>query len=182
MFNPKVYRDICSEMRVSEETIEEVIAMTQNSKRSVRRPLRLGLVAAAVATALVISVSAAGGGEFLEGIVATIRSSTTVGEYREDLVMEGGEQIVALRFPEVSVEERDGRTILVVDGVETDITDAMAQDGTYRWDYEDEGAKVRVEVFLDEEGNPQAATNVSPAEGTAGDTGMSLVTESTTAG
>ena len=55
MFNPKVYRDICSEMRVSEETIEEVIAMTQNSKRSVRRPLRLGLVAAAVAAALVIS-------------------------------------------------------------------------------------------------------------------------------
>ena len=66
--------------------------------------------------------------------------------------------------------------MLTVDGQEMDITDAMARDGTYTWTYEDEGAKVSVQVYLDEQGALQTITNVAPAEGTW-EIGASLVGE-----
>ena len=66
--------------------------------------------------------------------------------------------------------------MLTVDGQEMDITDAMARDGTYTWTYEDEGATVSVQVYLDEQGALQTITNVAPAEGT-GEMGFSLVGE-----
>lgn len=176
MFDLNAYRKKCSELRLSEETLQEVLSMTEQIKQTnSRRPLRVGLIAAALCALLAISVSAANP-QVLEGLVTTIRSSTTVGEYRENLVMEGGEQITALRFPEATVEERDGRTVLTVDGQEMDITDAMAQDGTYTWTYEDEGATVSVKVYLDENGTLQTVTNVAPAEGTQ-ESGMSIIGE-----
>ena len=50
MFEPNQYRELCSELHVSEEKLEEVIQMTeQEKKRKFHRPMRLGLVAAAVA-------------------------------------------------------------------------------------------------------------------------------------
>ena len=176
MFDPNAYREICSELRLSEEKLQEVIHMTeQTSRKTGRRPLRVGLIAAALCALLAVSVSAANP-QVLEGLVATIRSSFTVGEYREELVMEDGVQLTALRLPEVTAEERDGRSVLTVDGLEMDITDAMARDGTYTWTYEDEGAKVSVQVYLDEQGALQTITNVAPAEGTW-EMGASLVGE-----
>ena len=60
MFEPNQYRELCSELHVSEEKLEEVIQMTeQEKKRKFHRPMRLGLVAAAVAAMLVVTVSAA---------------------------------------------------------------------------------------------------------------------------
>ena len=50
MFEPNQYRELCSELHVSEEKLEEGIQMTeQEKKRKFHRPMRLGLVAAAVA-------------------------------------------------------------------------------------------------------------------------------------
>ena len=88
-----------------------------------------------------------------------------------------GETVTALRLPETAVEEKDGRIILTVDGEETDITDAMEQEGSYLWTREDEGAKVSVQVTLDEEGKPVAVTNVALPDGTGADAGMVMVTE-----
>lgn len=175
MFDPNAYRETCSELRLSEKKLQEVIRMTEQANHKTGRPLRVGLIAAALCALLAVSVSAANP-QVLEGLVATIRSSVTVGEYREELVMEDGVQLTALRFPEVTAEERDGRTVLTVDGQEMDITDAMARDGTYTWTYEDEGATVSVQVYLDEQGALQTITNVAPAEGT-GEMGVSLVGE-----
>ena len=55
MFEPNQYRELCSELHVSEEKLEEVIQMTeQEKKRKFHRPMRLGLVAAAVAALLLL--------------------------------------------------------------------------------------------------------------------------------
>ena len=133
MFDPKLYHEACSEMHVSEEKLQEVIHMTeQNKKRAVRRPLRVGLAAAALCALTVVGASAANP-ECLEEIVLSIRSAVVVSDYQEELIMEDGSQFTALYFPDVSVEERDGRTILIVNGAETDITDALSEDGRYVW-------------------------------------------------
>ena len=59
MFEPNQYRELCSELHVSEEKLEEVIQMTeQEKKRKFHRPMRLGLVAAAVAGNPAFAVSA----------------------------------------------------------------------------------------------------------------------------
>ena len=59
MFEPNQYRELCSELHVSEEKLEEVIQMTeQEKKRKFHRPMRLGLVAAAVAGNRAFAVSA----------------------------------------------------------------------------------------------------------------------------
>lgn len=178
MFDHNAYRERCSELHISEEALQEVIEMAeQKQKKPVRRPLRVGLIAAAVTAALMVTVSAANP-EALQGLLATIRSSTAIGDYREDIVMDDtGETVTALRLPDTAVEEKDGRIILTVDGEKTDITDAMERDGSYLWTREDEGAKVSVQVTLDEEGKPVAVTNVALPDGTGADAGMSMVTE-----
>ncbi len=178
MFDHNAYRERCSELHISEEALQEVIEMAeQKQKKTVRRPMRVGLIAAALCALLIVTVSAANP-ELLEGLLVSIRSSVSVGDYREDLTMESGEQVIALREPEAAVEERDGRMFLVVDGEETDITEAMAEDGSYHWERRDEGAVVRVTVTLDENGEPVTISNVELPDTAGQDTGMSMVTES----
>lgn len=178
MFDLNAYRERCAELHLSEEKLQEVISMTeQTKKKSARRPLRVGLVAAALCALLVISVSAANP-EVLEGIVSTIRASITVGEYRQDMTLDTGEQIIGLSYPEVSLEEREGRVILTIDGQETDITDELNEKGSYLWEYEDEGASVQVKVTLNEEGKPEAVTSIVPAGTEIGESGLSMVIES----
>ena len=48
-----------------------------------------------------------------------------------------------LTIPSVAVEEREGRSILLVNDEETDITDALAQEGGYL--YEGDGFRVEVD-------------------------------------
>ena len=49
MFDPNAYRETCSELRLSEKKLQEVIHMTeQTSHKTGRRPLRVGLIAAAL--------------------------------------------------------------------------------------------------------------------------------------
>ena len=178
MFDLNAYRERCSELRLSEERLQEVISMTeQTKKKSARRPLRVGLIAAALCTLLVISVSAANPG-VLEGIVSTIRSSIAIGEYRQDMTLDTGERVIGLSYPEVNLEEREGRVLLTVDGQETDITDELNEKGSYLWEYEDEGACVQVEVTLNEEGKPEAVTSIVPAGTEMGECEVSMVTES----
>ena len=88
--------------------------------------------------------------------------------------MEDGSQVTALRYPHVSVEERAGRTVLTVDGAETDITDALARDGRYVWEDADNGTQAQVVVTLDGEGAPVWVVHVAAGE-PLGDSGGSLV-------
>ena len=150
-----------------------------NQKHTLRRPMRLGLIAAALCALMAVGVSAANP-EVLEGIVSTIRTSIAIGEYRQDMTLDTGEYIVGLNYPEVSLEEREGRVLLTIDGQETDITDELDEKGSYLWEYEDEGAAVQVKVTLNEEGKPEAVTSIVPAGAEMGECEVSMVTEFTT--
>lgn len=178
MFDHNAYRERCSELHVSEEALQEVIEMTeQKQKKPVRRPLRVGLIAAVVTVALMVTVSAANP-EALEWLSATIRSSASIGDYREEIVMDDtGETITALRLPDTAVEERDGRIILTVDGEETDITDALAREGRYVWEDTDNGSQAQVVVTLDEDGKPVWVASVAAAGEALADSEVSLVSE-----
>ena len=105
MFDPRSYHEACDRMTLSAEKIEEMIAMTENtSKKTVRRPARVALLAAAVVAALGITASAAelpAVQEFFATIFVTVASDGA-----------------GLNLPSVAVEEREGRSILLVDGEE----------------------------------------------------------------
>lgn len=177
MFEQEHYRDRCSQLHLSEEKLQEVIHMTKpNQKHTLRRPMRLGLIAAALCALMAVGVSAANP-EILEEIVMSIRSVVVVSQYQEELTMEDGSQMTSLTFPDVSVEERDGRTILLVNGEETDITEALAEDGRYVWEDMDNGSQARVTVTLDEDGKPVWVADVAAAGEDIGDSGVSLVSE-----
>ena len=59
MFDPKVYREACRELRAPEDKIEEVITMTENTNKKIRRPLRTALACAAAVAMMVVGVAAA---------------------------------------------------------------------------------------------------------------------------
>lgn len=131
MFDPRSYHNICDRMTLNAEKIEEMILMTENQEKKsfVRRPFRAAMLAAAVVTALGITASAAelpAVQEFFATIFVTVTSDDA-----------------GLKLPSVAVEERDGRSILVVDGEETDVTDALAMEGGYL--YEGDGFEVTVD-------------------------------------
>ena len=59
MFDPKLYREACRELKAPENRIEEIIAMTNNTDKKKMRPLRTALICAAAAAMMVVSVAAA---------------------------------------------------------------------------------------------------------------------------
>lgn len=108
MFEPNQYRELCSELHVSEEKLEEVIQMTeQEKKRKFHRPMRLGLVAAAVAAMLVVTVSAANS-EAIMTYLTSLRDAAVAGEAWADSPVNTEEGTGGLCLPEASLEERDG--------------------------------------------------------------------------
>lgn len=178
MFDHDMYHVLCEQLTAPQETIEEVIQMTKDKKTMrKRRPMRVLVTVAAVCAALAITASASNP-EILEGIVTSIRTSVSIGAYREELVMENREVMTALCIPDAAVEEQDGRTILTVDGKELDITEELAREGRYVWYGEDIGVKIQVEVTLDEEGAPRAVVSAALAEENIGDAPVSVVVES----
>lgn len=145
MFDPKVYRDLCRELRAPEDKIEEVIQMTKQTNPKRRRPVRVLLAAAAALALMVVGVSAAypdAVQEWMYQIVGVVK----VGGYRQDLTLEQGNMVTVFSVPEAAVENRDGRAILRLDGEETDITDALAADGRYVCERTDEGTRLTVTV------------------------------------
>ena len=153
MFDPRLYRNACSELRPSEEKIEEMIAMTANHecKKKIRHPLRMGAVIAATMALLTIGASAAANPEMVESFTMQIASVFQVGELRQDLTTDTGETVTALEIPEARVEDRDGRAILAVMDQEIDITDALTEDGRFQYRFEDVGSQLIILV----EGTPE---------------------------
>lgn len=152
MFNLKLYREACRELRAPGDKIEEIIAMTEKTNKKRIRPLRTALIAAAAVTMMVVSVAAANP-EAIEEFFYNIASIVQVDEYRRELTTTDGEKVTVFSIPEASVENRDGRAVLVLDGKDAaDITDALKAEGHYT--YEDTTAEgthltVAVEGWLD---------------------------------
>ena len=165
MFEPNQYRELCSELHVSEEKLEEVIQMTeQEKKRKFHRPMRLGLVAAAVAA----------NSEAIMTYLTSLRDAAVAGEAWADSPVNTEEGTGGLCLPEASLEERDGRTILIVDGVETDVTQALTDQGEYLYECGEGEEQAQVRVYLDEQGAPRLMTSFFTA-GEDGGTGAVVV-------
>ena len=153
MFDPKLYREACRELRAPEDKIEEIIAMTEKTSKKRIRPLRTALIAAAAVAMMVVGVAAANP-EGVQEFFYEIMSAVQVDDYRTDLTTTDGEKVTVFSIPQASVEERDGRAILVIDGKDAaDITDALKAEGRYT--YEDTTAEgthltVAVEGWLDD--------------------------------
>lgn len=134
MFDPKSYRNACGRMILDAGKIEEMIAMTEHtSSKSARRPARVMLVAAALVAALGITASAAeipAVQKFFANIFVTV--SVTDGSFE------------GLAIPTMAVERREGRTLLILDREEIDVTDALDREGEYL--YEGEGYEVHVDA------------------------------------
>ena len=144
MFDPRLYREACGELRAPQEKVEEMIAMTEHSKRT-RRPFRTALIAAVAVAMMAVGVSAANP-EVLESITMQIASVFYVGELRQDMTTAEGETVTTLEMPEARLEDRDGRAVLLVMGEEIDITDALEGEGQYTYTYADEGTELTILV------------------------------------
>lgn len=135
MLERKLYCEACDRLTLDAGKIEEMIIMTENQEKKARSfPKRAALVAAALAAALCVTAAAVevpAVQEFFATVFVTYSITTN------DNVAAG------LTLPSVAVEEREGRSILVVNGEETDITDALGQDGGYL--YEGDGFQVQVD-------------------------------------
>ncbi len=146
MFDPKLYREACRELTAPEDKIEEIIAMAENNNRKKVRPLRAALVAAAVAAVMVVGAAAANP-EGVRGLVYSITSAIEVDPYRMDLAAEDGETFTVYSIPQASVENRDGRAILVIDGKDAaDITEKLNAEGRYDYVSTTEGSRFTITV------------------------------------
>lgn len=119
MFDQERYQNACAQLILGQEKWEEIIAMTENTsaKKRLSRPVKTILIAAACVAALTVTAMAA-------PAVQRLFLTYTI-TYRN------ADSTTAFTLPTLALEEREGRNILTVDDVETDVTDAFAQDGQY---------------------------------------------------
>lgn len=119
MFDPKRYQNACAQLRLGHDKWEEIIAMTENTsaKKRLSRPMKTILIAAACVAALTVTAMAA-------PAVQQLFTTFTI-TYRN------ADSQTVFAMPTLTLEEREGRNILTVDGAETDVTDAFARDGQY---------------------------------------------------
>mgnify|MGYP000282347682 CR=1 FL=1 len=113
MLDMRDYRNACDRLRLDTETLEEMIEMTENQKKKVLgRPARAMLVAAALVAAMAVTASAAelpAVQQFFAKVFVTVNT--------DDGALKG------LSIPDLAVEEREGRTILLLDGEEIQVTE-----------------------------------------------------------
>lgn len=141
MFDPDLYRKACSEsLRLSDETLEEMIFMTENKKRGLRRPLQIALTAAALAVVMCVTAAAANP----EAVEKLWKSFTVSVIYQDENTM-----VVQSELPQINVTQEGERVILDIDGAKTDITDALERDGVYVQSFETENGTAELTVQKD---------------------------------
>lgn len=145
MFNRRSYLDTISALRADPDKLEEIIKMKEQNRRHIPHPLRPMAAAAAALALLGISASAVNT-EPVQEFLYHISTAVQVGVFRQDVTTEDGMDLTIYRIPEVSLEDREGRAILLMDGEETDITDALTQDGRYTLQQESEGTVLDLTV------------------------------------
>lgn len=104
-----------------------------------RKGKKMSLALAAAVALLVVSVSAANL-ETLKEIVWEIRTVFFVSGETED------GSFAAIRVPEVALFDREDRVILSVEGEETDVTDALAEEQCYTLEQAEPDGRLVIEV------------------------------------
>lgn len=135
MLDMRDYRNACDRLKLDTETLEEMIEMTEDQKKKVLgRPARAMLVAAALVAAMAVTASAAelpAVQQFFARVFVTVSTN-------------GDSPLAGLNIPALAVEEREGRTILLLDDQEIDVTDDLSRAGEYL--YEGKDYKVHVDA------------------------------------
>ena len=146
MFDLRSYRETCDALHAPAEKIEEVIAMTEHKKHTVRQPVRAALIAAAAIALMAVGVSAANPEGFQE-FWYRFAQVTQVDPYRADITTEEGEKVTVMNVPHTHLENRDGRAILVMDGRDVaDITEALEKEQHYVYGETTTGSKISLTV------------------------------------
>lgn len=136
MFDREEYKRACSGLTLGQGKLEEMIVMTenQNKKRTVR-PVRVVLLAAALAAVLGVTALAANPAvqEQIKDFFMSfsyVSTGDTPGSF--SVTAEGDAEGMSIgALPEMAYEVRDGRNIFTIGGEERDVTGAMAKDGCY---------------------------------------------------
>ena len=134
MLDRRSYLDTISSLRADPDKLEEIIKMKENDRRHIPHSLRPVAAVAAALALLGISVGAVNTEPVQEFL------------YHISTAVQVGVDLTIYHMPEVSLEDRDGRAILLLDGEETDITDALAQDGHYTFQQQSEGTVLDLTV------------------------------------
>lgn len=137
MFDQERYQNACAQLTLGQEKWEEIIAMTENTsaKKRLSRPVKTILIAAACVAALTVTAMAAPAVQqlFLTYTI-TYRNADTQ---------------TAFTMPTLALEQREDRSILTVDGEETDVTDAFTQDGQYVLDLDQATVTVKPDGWVE---------------------------------
>lgn len=141
MFDPDLYRKTCSEgLRLSDETLEEMIFMTENKKCGLCRPVQIALTAAALAVVMCVTAAAANP----EAVEKLWKSFTVTVIYQDEDTM-----VMQTELPQINVTQEGERVILDVDGARTDITEALERDGVCVQSFETEHGTAELTVQKD---------------------------------
>lgn len=129
--DPNLYRETFSQLRASEKAKEEVFQMMENKKtRRLPGLARMAVMAAMMAMALAVTAGAVN--LATDGMLFHILWSR--GNEME-LVDDAGNHVhVTVADVEV-VQEKDGRLLIQAGGDSIDITDELAEQGHYHYEY-----------------------------------------------
>lgn len=101
----------------------------------------------AVAAALMVISVAAANPEGVQKLFNDLASVVQIDQYRRNWTTPSGETVAVYSIPDPSVENRNGRAILVIDGKDAaDITDALRAEGRYTYDIETEEGQLHILV------------------------------------
>lgn len=142
MINEKLYHATFSRLCASEEAKKEVLAKMkeQTKRRRLPKILRAAAIAAMLTIALAVTANAATNGELFENLRIVFQSDSKI------ILEDDDGNRVSVVGVNANAELRDGRLILTVDDIETDITDDIEGHGTYNTTVSCGNAEVDVTV------------------------------------
>lgn len=137
--------DALAPTQEQEQAVLDRLLQTERKVKPMKKLKKITVFAVAAALMLV-SVAAAnpdGVREFFDNVASVVQ----IGQYRSDWTTPGGETVAVYQIPDPSVENRNGRAILVIDGQDAaDITDALRTEGRYTYDIETEEGQLHILV------------------------------------
>lgn len=141
----KLFQETFSRLHASDEAKEEVLlmAMQQSTKRRGRLAAKTAGIAAAAMMGLVATAGAINAAT--DGQLFTTLTAVWSDGFKTVYQSESGDTFTGYQM-RGDVEERDGRLFLLAGGQEIDITDTLAEDGSYTYEVKEEGFSLLVEV------------------------------------
>lgn len=152
MIDRSLFQDTFSKLHASEESIQEVLSMTEHrTAKTPRRFNRAVLLTAAVIASLCVGMgvaNAATDGALAEAIELRISETLQINSYKTALETEEGRSMTVLGA-NVDFVKEDGRVLLTIGEETIDITEDLARDNAYTYENTDGDTTLRLEVTPD---------------------------------